>query len=100
MNKKYIVELTSQERTRLREIINAKQMAAHKRRHARMLLKMDQGPDGPSWQDHQVAEAFDCTARNAERLLDVWSRPITDLLQTYYHVGPRYLFVNKLLNVI
>ncbi|MHC4145356.1 MAG: hypothetical protein ACYSUD_11315 [Planctomycetota bacterium] len=46
MNKKYIVELTSEERTQLREIISAKRMAAHKRRHARMLLKLDQGPDG------------------------------------------------------
>ena len=68
MNKKYIVELTSQERAQLREIINAKRMAAHKRRHARMLLKLDQGPDGPGWPDAQVAAAFDCTARSAERL--------------------------------
>lgn len=44
MNKKYIVELTSEERTQLVEIINAKRMAAHKRCHARMLLKLDQGP--------------------------------------------------------
>jgi hypothetical protein len=35
MNKKYIVELTSQERIQLRDVINAKRMAAHKRRHAR-----------------------------------------------------------------
>jgi len=68
MNKRYIVELTSQERAQLRKIINAKRMAAHKRRHARMLLKLDQGPDGPAWPDAQVAAAFDCTARSAERL--------------------------------
>ena len=68
MNKKYIVELTSQERVQLRGIINAKRMAAHKRHHARMLLKLDQGPDGPAWLDAQVASAFDCTARSAERL--------------------------------
>ena len=35
MNKKYIVELTSEERTQLVDIIKAKRMAAHKRRHAR-----------------------------------------------------------------
>ena len=68
MNKKYIVELTSQERIQLRDVINAKRVAAHKRRHARMLLKLDQGPDGPAWPDTQVAGAFDCTARSAERL--------------------------------
>ena len=66
--KKYIVELTTEERSQLREIINAERMAAHKRRHARMLLKLDQGPDGPGWSDAQVAAAFDCTARSAERL--------------------------------
>ncbi len=66
--KKYIVELTSKERSQLREIINAERMAAHKRRHARMLLKLDQGPDGPGWSDAQVAAAFDCTARSSERL--------------------------------
>ena len=68
MNKKYIVELTSEERTQLVDIIKAKRMAAHKRRHARMLLKLDQGPEGPAWPDTQVAAAFDCTARSAERL--------------------------------
>ncbi|MCK4415397.1 MAG: helix-turn-helix domain-containing protein [Candidatus Eisenbacteria sp.] len=66
--KKYLVELTSEERSQLREIIDAERMAAHKRRHARMLLKLDQGPDGPGWSDAQVAAAFDCTARSAERL--------------------------------
>ena len=68
MSKKYIVELAHEERTQLKEIINAKRMAAHKRRHAQMLLKLDQGPEGPDWSDKQVAAAFDCTARSAERL--------------------------------
>ncbi len=68
MNKKYMVELTSKERSQLRDVIKAERMAAHKRHHARMLLKLDQGADGPSWSDVQVAAAFDCTARSAERL--------------------------------
>ena len=68
MNKKYIVELTSEERSELKATVKAKRMAAHKRRHAQMLLKLDQGPDGLAWTDSRVAEAFDCTARSAERL--------------------------------
>ena len=68
MSKKYVVELAREERTQLKEIINAKRMAAHKRRHAQMLLKLDQGHEGPDWSDKQVAAAFDCTARSAERL--------------------------------
>ena len=66
--KKYIVELTTEERSQLREIINPERMAAHKRRHARMLLKLDQDPHGPGWSDAQVAAALDCTIRSAERL--------------------------------
>ncbi len=66
--KKYIVELTTEERSQLNEVIRAERMAAHKRHHARMLLKLDQGPHGPGWPDVKVAEAFDTTPRAAERL--------------------------------
>lgn len=66
--KKYIVELTTEERSKLEKIIKADRMAAHKRHHAQMLLKLDQGPHGPAWTDAQVAEAFDCKVRSAERL--------------------------------
>ena len=66
--KKYIVELTPEEREELQGVIRAERMAAHKRLHAQMLLKLDQGPEGPGWTDAQVAEAFDCLPRTAERL--------------------------------
>ena len=68
MIKKYIVELTTQERSQLKDIINANRMAAHKRRHAQMLLKTDQGEHGPGWIDIRVAESFDVTLRSVERL--------------------------------
>ncbi len=64
----YIVELTSEERSRLKDIIKAERMAAHKRRHARILLKADHGPDGPAWKDADIANAFDCTIKSVERL--------------------------------
>ncbi len=66
--KKYIVELTTEERSQLQQVIQAERMAAHKRQHARMLLKLDESPHGPGWSDAKVAEAFDCTPRKAERL--------------------------------
>ena len=66
--KKYLVELTAQERTELQGIIGADRMAAHKRRHAQMLLKADQGEHGPGWTDARVAEAFDVTPLSVERL--------------------------------
>jgi hypothetical protein len=72
--KKYVVELTTEERFQLREIIDADRMAAHKRRHARMLLKADEGPAGPAWTDAQIADAFDvkplAVARLRQRLVE------------------------------
>jgi len=66
--KKYLVELAAQERSQLKDIINANRMAAHKRRHAQMLLKADQGKHGPGWTDIRVAEAFDVSSLSVERL--------------------------------
>jgi len=66
--KKYFVELTTEERCQLNGVIRADRMAAHKRQHARMLLKLDQGFEGPGWSDAKVAEAFDTTPHAAERL--------------------------------
>ncbi len=72
--KKYVVELTTKERSQLQKIIAAGRMAAHKRRHAQMLLKADEGLDGPAWTDAQIAEAFDvkplAVARLRQRLVE------------------------------
>ena len=66
--KKYIVELTTEERSQLKGIIDADRMAAHKRRHAQMLLKIDQGVNGPVWTDTRIAEAFDVKPLTVKRL--------------------------------
>ena len=66
--KKHIVELTAEERIQLKDIVNANRMAAHKRRHAQMLLKVDQGKHGPGWIDARVAEAFDVSSLSVERI--------------------------------
>ena len=68
MNKKYIVELTTEERSQLNAILQADRMAAYKRRHAEMLLATDQGPDGPAMKDVNIVAAFSCTAKTVERL--------------------------------
>jgi transposase len=56
--KKYVVELTSEERKQLEGLIQKGQVAGYKIRHAQMLLKADQGKDGPGWPDQQIADAF------------------------------------------
>lgn len=68
MNKKYIVELTLKERNSLEDVIKKNNAAAHKKRKARMLMKMDQGEFGPAWSDEKTAEAFDCQIITCQRL--------------------------------
>ena len=65
---KYVVGLTAQERSQLKRIVQADRMAAHRRRHAQMLMASDRGPEGPSMKDVDVAAAFGCTTKTVERL--------------------------------
>lgn len=67
-NKKYVVELTSEERIQLTAMINRGKTAGYKIRHAQMLLKIDQGKHGPGWSDGKTAEAFGAHITSLERL--------------------------------
>ena len=66
--KKYIVELTSEERMQLQQLVTKGKVAGYKIRHAQMLLKADQGKKGPCWPDVQVAEVFAAHVTTVERL--------------------------------
>jgi len=68
MQKKYVVELTSEERKQLAELVKKGKTAGYKIRHAQMLLKVDQGKKGPNWPDSAVAEAFTAHITTVERL--------------------------------
>ncbi len=70
--KKYIVELTREERRSLRDLINGGKSAAFRIKRANILLKVDQGKHGPGWKDERVAEAFDCGTATLERLRKRW----------------------------
>ena len=48
MKKKYIVTLTDEERQTLHEMLSRGKAAARKLTHARILLKADSSPGGPS----------------------------------------------------
>jgi transposase len=66
--KKYIVTLTAEERQGLLGIIAAGKASAQKLAHARILLKADAGPEGPAWNDEQIAEAFDVSTATIVRV--------------------------------
>lgn len=66
--KTYIVELASEERSRLKQLINTGRTAAYKQRHARILLLADQGPRGPAMKDTDIAKAVGCGRVTVERV--------------------------------
>lgn len=59
MKKKYPAILNDTERDDLKRLIAAGTAPARKLTHARILLKADQGSEGPGWVDDAVAEAVE-----------------------------------------
>ena len=57
--KRYVVRLTRAERRQLLRLVRTGTVAAHKRTHAQVLLKADEGWDGPAWSDEAIAEAVE-----------------------------------------
>lgn len=68
MKKRYVVRLTSDERTRLEGLIKRGQEAAYRRRHAEVLLLVDQGKHGPARFDREVAERTGFSRRTVEQI--------------------------------
>jgi hypothetical protein len=57
--KKYIVELDADERERLSALVSKGKAPAKTILKAHILLKADQGEDGPGWLDARIVEALD-----------------------------------------
>ncbi len=66
--KQYIVELTSEERSHLQQIVDKGNTTGYRIKYAHILLKADQNKDGPGWSDSKIAEAFDCNVSTVYRL--------------------------------
>jgi hypothetical protein len=58
-NKKYRVELTKDERAHLLERLGRGERPAAEQTRVRVLLKVDEGPEGPAWTDARTAEALE-----------------------------------------
>lgn len=67
-SKRYVVELTSQERNVLKKLISAGKVAAYKQRHARILLLADEKSPGMPMTDEHIAGAVSCGVATVERL--------------------------------
>jgi DNA-binding Lrp family transcriptional regulator len=72
MEKRWVVELNQEEREQLEQLITKGNVADYKIKHAHMLLKADEGEQGPSWTDARIAELFktsETTVRNLRKRL-------------------------------
>jgi transposase len=68
MEKKYVVELTAEERVQLEGMVKKGKALARKIQHAQILLKADQGVLGPGWPDAQIAQAYGVAVRTVEHI--------------------------------
>ena len=67
MNKSYVVELTNEERERLRKLVSSGTAPARMLNRARVLLKADaEGPD--RWTDGRIARALDTSVATVGRV--------------------------------
>ena len=66
MNKKYIVELTAEERSALEQVVGKLKGSSQKVKRANILLKADAA--GPAWIDAKIAEALDCRTKTVENV--------------------------------
>jgi hypothetical protein len=76
--KKYIVELTPEQRQELSEMIKCGKAAARELTHARILLKADMSQEGPGWSDARIAEALEISPATVAR---VRTRCVTSSVQ-------------------
>ena len=66
--KKYIVNLSKDERNKLKKLVTSGRGPARMFTRARILLKADQGDHGPSWGDEKISDALDITVQTIERV--------------------------------
>ncbi len=66
--KLYIVELSAEERSQLKEIVSKGKASAYKRLHAQILLMSDVGPKGPGLTDEKIVEALDIGFSTVNRI--------------------------------
>lgn len=75
MKKRYVVKLTSDGRDRLEGMINRGREAAYRRRHAQILMLVDEGEHGPGFFDKDAAGRTGFTRRTVEQIRE---RCVTD----------------------
>jgi hypothetical protein len=89
MTKQYPVLLLAAERAGLGDLLGAGAAPARFLTHARILLKADQGPDGPAWPDGRIAEAVEVSVATVARVRRRWAEGGLDAALHRRPTGPR-----------
>jgi transposase len=66
--KKYKVQLDEKQRKQLESLLSGGKESARSQMHARLLLKADEGTQGPGWTDQQIAQALEVGTATVERV--------------------------------
>jgi transposase len=74
MKKLYMVTLTQGQRQQLKGLISAGTGTARTLAHARILLKADQGLQGPDWKDDDIAAALEVSRPTIARVRQRFAR--------------------------
>jgi transposase len=89
MRKHHLVRLLPAERAVLGDLLAAGTAPARTLTHARILLKADQGADGPAWPDARIAEALETSVATVERVRRRWAEAGLDMALHRRPTGPR-----------
>ena len=73
MRKDHVVLLTPEQRAELTALCQTGSSPARALTHARIVLKADQGPQGPAWIDARIAEALGICVRTVTRVRRLWA---------------------------
>ncbi len=95
MRKKYIVELSADDRQRCLDLIRAGTAHTRTVMHARVLLKSDSGPDGPGWTDAAIAEAVEVSPTTVAKIRQRFVSEGLDATLEHYR-GPNREYPRKL----
>lgn len=74
MNKTYVVRLSKEEREKLTRQVSAGEAPARQLTRAHILLKVDEGPQGPAWTDAAAAEAYQVSTNTVARVRKHYAR--------------------------
>ena len=95
MQKRYVVELTHEQRERCRELVRSGVAHARSIQHAQVLLQADAGPEGPGRTDQMISEALGVTTVTVARIRKIMVTEGLEAALSHYR-GPNREYRRKL----